>query len=444
MDSPEGLNIPEARQAIASGALDPLDLVEACLRRIEKTEPELQAWLTIDEEGALAQARSAAGRRDRPLGGIPLAIKDIIDVAGLPTTAASKILAGNVARSDAAVVERLRSAGAIVLGKTNTQEFAYGFSTPPTVNPWDPSRIPGGSSGGSAAAVAASQCLGALGTDTGGSIRVPSALCGVCGLKPRQGAVPVDGVIPLAPSLDVVGPIAATVEDLVPMWQAISGRATRLDDRRPRIAAPGAESLPPLDEDVERAYRDALEVLASFASSRIEVAMPSFEAFDLPRAAILMPQALEVHRSRGWWPARAAEYTEETRGYLSFAEGFFTPEMMAAGLAESRRLTALFISTLDEADVLVTPTVPCGAPTHEEAALKEEGSPRRPMALTLGRLTGPVNMAGLAALSVPCGFTSEGLPIGLQLIARDEETVLALGLRYEKESGRVFRRPPLA
>ena len=190
-----------------------VELLDEHLARIDASEPATRAWTAVDREGALAQARELDAEGPdpaRPLRGIPIGVKDVIDVAGLPTTAASRVLAGNVARSDAPVVARLRAAGAVIVGKTNTQEFAYGAVSPPTTNPWDPGRIPGGSSGGSGAALAAGHCLGALGTDTAGSIRIPAALCGVVGLKPRPGLVSLGGVIPLAPSLDVVGPMART------------------------------------------------------------------------------------------------------------------------------------------------------------------------------------------------------------------------------------------
>src|SRR5216683_4636792 len=205
-----------ARSALRSGALSAADVLSACLDRMEESEAVVRAWTACDPSGAMDEAGrlDAARRHDLPLWGTPIGVKDIIDVAAMPTTAASRVLAGNVAIADAPVVARLRAAGAVVLGKTNTQEFAYGAVTPGTSNPSDPSRIPGGSSGGSAAALAAGHCLGALGTDTAGSIRIPAALCGVVGLKPRAGRVPLDGIIPLAPSFDVVGPMAGTVADV--------------------------------------------------------------------------------------------------------------------------------------------------------------------------------------------------------------------------------------
>ena len=355
-------------------------------------------------------------------------------MAGLPTTAASRVLAGDAARSDAPVVARLRAAGAVIVGKTAMQEFAYGAVTPGTSNPWDPARIPGGSSGGSAAALAAGHCLGALATDTAGSIRIPAALCGVVGLKPRPGLVSLGGIIPLAPSFDVVGPMARTVADVAVLWEVLSGQRIDLGGGAGELRvgyAPKA-ALPEMEPEVASAYAEALGALGEVAGGTREADVIPFASFDAPRSAVLMWEALQVHRSRGWWPERANDYTEETRGYLASAEANLTPERVEAARAECRKLAARLVSALDDADVLATPTVPCVAPTREEAARRSEGSPRRPIVMKLTRIPGPVNVAGLAALSVPCGFGAAGLPVGLQLIGRDEETVLKMGAAYER------------
>lgn len=437
--TPADLTIPEALAALRRGELTPLELTDACLRRIEETDGAIRAWNLVDAEGARAQARRVEG----PLAGIPLGIKDIFDVQGLPTTASSKVLQGNIAGEDAPVVARLRKAGAVILGKTNTHEFAYGFVSAPTCNPWDPKRIPGGSSGGSAAAVATSQCLGAVGSDTGGSVRVPPALCGVYGLKPRWGIVPVEGVIPLAPTLDVVGPIERTAEGLTLLWDIIAGTSTELSLGEYRVGIPQTQSLGDIDSDVERVFNDAVEVLGSFAKIAHDIPHPAFESFDVPRAAILMPQALEVHHNRGWWPDRRDLYSEELQTYLTFTEGYFTPEVIGFGKEESEHLVAQMLEALQDVDVLATPTTPVTAPTHEQAALVEEGGLRREVALILGRYTGPANMAGLAAISIPCGFSSDGLPVGLQLIGRDEQTLLRIARAFEKETSWTERRPAL-
>ncbi|HWD71429.1 MAG TPA: amidase [Actinomycetota bacterium] len=410
-------------------------MLAACRDRIEQSEAGLGAWKAWDPRVAEAEAsRTDAARRDElPLWGIPIGIKDIIDVAGAPTTANSRVLAGTVPHADAPVVARLRAAGALILGKTATHEFACGTVTPGTSNPWDLGRIPGGSSGGSAAALAAGHCLGALGSDTAGSIRIPAALCGVVGLKPRPGQVRMDGVIPLAPSFDVVGPMARTVDDVAVLWEVLSGSPVDLGGAASlRVAFAPLDSLPELEAEVASAYALALEALGGIAASVREADVVPFASFDVPRGAILMSEALQVHRSHGWWPARAGDYTEETRHYLRYAERNLSPDAVEAARAECRTLAARLVSALDGADVLVTPTAPCVAPTHEEAAMPAEGRPRRPIGIKLTRIPGPVNVAGLAALSVPCGMAAGGLPIGLQLIGRDEETVLNLGTAYER------------
>ena len=435
------LNLTDAGRGLRSGALTPGIVLTACLGRVEASEGRVRAWRAVDVSGAWHQAEALeVADRDAPLWGIPIGVKDIVDVEGLPTTAASNVVSGGAAASDAPVVARLRAAGAVILGKTNTQELAYGVVCAPTSNPHDLARIPGGSSGGSAAALAAGHCLGALGTDTAGSIRIPAALCGVVGLKPRPGIVPSDGVIPLAPSFDVVGPMARTVADVAVLWEVLSGVAVDLAGGAGlRVAFAPASALPALDTKVAQAYPGAVASLRGMVASVREAEMIAFSAFDAPRSAILMWEALEVHCARGWWPARAGSYKEETRGYLEYAETHLSAETVESARAECEGLAARLLSALDDADVLVTPTVPCVAPTQEEAAARQAGRPRRPVVSKLTRIPGPVNVAGLAALSVPCPVGA-GLPVGLQLIGRDEETVLKLGSAYEQAAGTVPRR----
>jgi aspartyl-tRNA(Asn)/glutamyl-tRNA(Gln) amidotransferase subunit A len=439
MEPPPFPSLLEARAALASGAISPPEVVAAYLGQVDASEPALHAWAWLDREAAISQAErlDPAARRSAPLWGIPVGIKDLVDVVGMPTTAGSRVLAGNTAAADAPVVARLREAGAVIVGKTQTHEFGYGAVTPTTANPWDGDRIAGGSSGGSAVALVAGHCLGALGTDTAGSIRIPSALCGCVGLKPRPGLVTVSGVIPLAPTLDVVGPMGRSVADVALLWQVLSGEPAGpggVDDLKV-VSAPRS-SLPELEPGVASAYAGALDVLAGIAGGVPEAALVPLERFDAPRAAVLMWEALQVHRARGWWPARADDYTEETRGYLRHAERNLTAEAVEAARAECRRLAAQLISALDGADVLATPSVPCVAPTRVEADKRSESSPRRPVVMKLTRIPGPINVAGLAALSVPCGLGAGGFPVGLQLIARNEETVLRLGAAYEQATGR--------
>lgn len=434
---PPFASLSGARSALRSGAVSPIEVLAACRDRIEQSEAGVRAWRACDPGLARrgAEGMDAAQSAELPLWGIPIGIKDMIDVAGMATMGGSRVPAGTIAHADAPVVARLRAAGAVILGKTATHEFAYGAVTPGTSNPWDLGRIPGGSSGGSAAALAAGHCLGALGTDTAGSIRIPAALCGVAGLKPRPGQVCTEGVIPLAPGFDVVGPMARTVADVTLLWEVLAGRWVDLSGAGDlRVVFAPESALPELEPEVASAYAEALGALHGIAGRVREGDVAPFASFDGPRSVILMWEALQVHRSRGWWPDRAGDYTEETRGYLRHAEEHLSPEAVEAARDECRKLAGRLVSALDDADVLVTPTVPCVAPTHEEAAQRSEGSPRRPIVMKLTRIPGPVNVAGLAALSVPCGLGAGGLPIGLQLIGRDEATVLRLGSAYEREA----------
>jgi aspartyl-tRNA(Asn)/glutamyl-tRNA(Gln) amidotransferase subunit A len=436
--------IAQASRAIASGDLTPLELTQACLQRIEEADSQLKAFVTVDADGAIEQARSLNGERPRgPLHGVPIGIKDIIDVAGLTTTAGSRVLRQNMAMHDAPVVTKLRTAGAVIVGKTNTQEFAYGVVTPPTRNPWDRSRIPGGSSGGSAVAVATGMCLGALGTDTAGSIRIPAALCGVSGLKPRPGLVPVDGIIPLAPSLDVCGPIARTATDLGLMWNSLTGSKMGLDEHRAGIRIGISPSLfgeGELDEEVAGAVDDAVRLLCGRGGRRVEVDIPALSEWDYPRSIPLMAEALQVHREAGWYPDHADGYTDETVRALRYAENI-RPEKLVECYKALEGLTKRFLHAFDSTDVLIQPTTPVTAPSVNDSAVADEGH-RPPVTRSLTRICGPVNWCRLAAVSVPCGMSRTGLPIGMQIIARDEATALSVAALYQAHTD-FCRRPPI-
>jgi aspartyl-tRNA(Asn)/glutamyl-tRNA(Gln) amidotransferase subunit A len=424
-----------------------VELTRACLDRIGHLEPGLLAFTHIDESGARQQAEAATaelarGVRAGPLHGIPIAIKDLIDVAQLPTTASSRVLAGNVATADATVVTRLRAGRSVLIGKTNTQEFAYGVVTAPTRNPWDRTRIPGGSSGGSAVAVAGGMALGALGSDTAGSIRIPSALCGISGLKPRQDALPMDGIIPLSWTLDSGGPMARSAADLELMWQVLTGSEPGTE--RPaglRIATPGWDSLGDADSEVIDAVESAISVLGGAGARRVPVTLPSFELWDRPRNIVIATEALAAHREAGWYPQREGGYGEDLLRSLRYAEG-----ISGADVAVARRslgeLEQAWLTALENADVLALPTTPIPAPRPDEIARVKGQSFRPEVVIKLTRLCGPVNWCKLAAASVPCGFTREGLPIGLQLVARDESTVLSTGRLYQARTDFHARRPP--
>jgi aspartyl-tRNA(Asn)/glutamyl-tRNA(Gln) amidotransferase subunit A len=444
---PADLDIASSAKAIASGELSPSELTAACFSRIEELEPTIKAFVTLDREGAQEQARKLTEELARsgprsPLHGVPVGIKDLVDVEGLPTTASSRVLEGNLASSDATVVADLRAAGAVIVGKTNTQEFAYGVVSAPTRNPWDPSRIPGGSSGGTAAAIAAGMTLGGIGTDTAGSIRIPASLCGIGGLKPRPDVISLDGVIPLSPSLDACGPMARTVSDLQLLFEAIGGRPGEHDPQRLRVAVPESSDVAGASPEVARAVDSAVASIVDAGPGRVTVDLEPFGEWDKPRSMTLMREALEVHRSRGWYPQRSDRYSDETLGSLRYAEQL-TPEKVEAFRAPLAGLMANLNAVFDHADVLALPTTQVTAPTVEESAARDDGH-RTPVVRNLTRICGPVNVCRLAALSIPCGFDDNGLPIGLHLVGRNEGILLALAELYQTLTDWHTKRPTKA
>jgi aspartyl-tRNA(Asn)/glutamyl-tRNA(Gln) amidotransferase subunit A len=458
------LTIAEAARLIRTRAIAPVDLVEAMLARIETHDGRVRAFLHVAGDQALAEARTAghtpAGGEDRgPLHGVPIAIKDIVDVAGMPTTAGSRVLAGNVASEDAALVAALRRAGAMIVGKTNTHEFAYGVITPPTRNPWDLTRIPGGSSGGSAAALSAGMAYGAVGTDTAGSIRLPAALCGVVGLKPTYGRVSRCGIIPLSWSLDHAGPMARSVTDVALLLEAmVAGKdpcdpaaagpplpdlsaALRADVRGLRVGVPRPYFYDRLEPSVATVVAEALRTLAGLGMELREVALPRVElTFALGRA-IQRPEASAYHRRQ---LREVPElYGDELRGDLEVGELFLATDYIHAQRVRAE-LRAQWLEVMDRLDVLATPTVPVGAP-RAAGTTAQEGPTSGSVKGTLLHNTYPANLVGFPALSLPCGLTAERLPVGLHLIGRpfDEATVLRAGHAYETATAWHTMHPPL-
>ena len=455
---PTDLTIAEAQRLVRRRDLSPLELVEAYLARIRRLDDRLNAFVTVTEERAVERARAleaelAAGRWRGPLHGIPIALKDNIDTAGVLTTAASAVFADRVPDEDAEVVTRLEAAGAIVLGKLNMHEFAYGGTsafthTGPVRNPWDTDRIPGGSSGGSGAAVAARLCAGALGTDTGGSVRIPAAHCGIAGLKPTYGLASIRGIVPLSVSLDHVGPMCRSVADAALMLQPMAGYdprgiasieaeipdyagALRRRTSAMRLGVPRA-FYEDVDPQVLAAVERALGILGDLTAGTRDVELPP-----LPEARTVGVEAYAYHA--GLLEERRGLYAEST---LARIEG--GAEMSAADYAEARYQLALVrkavAAVFDDVDVLVTPTL-IELPVSIEAAM---ASPLEATA-TLIRNTAPFNGYGTPAITVPCGFSREGLPIGLQLCGRTlgEVDVLALAHAYEQATDWHERTPPL-
>jgi aspartyl-tRNA(Asn)/glutamyl-tRNA(Gln) amidotransferase subunit A len=454
------LSLQEAGAMVHRRAVSPVELTQGCLARIERLNPVLNAFITVTSDQALQQARDAEaeirkGKWRGPLHGVPIELKDLFDTAGVRTTAASGVFKDRVPSEDAEVVRRLRAAGAVLLGKLNMHEFAYGATSVasyfgPVHNPWKLDVIAGGSSGGSAAAVAAGLCYGALGTDTGGSIRLPAAYCGIVGLKPTYGRVSTRGVIPLAWSLDHVGPMCRSVADCALLLQAIAGYdphdsnsvdAPVLDYAqgvRARVAAlrlgiPRKLFFEQLDPEIEKAVNQAIEVLRKLTANVHDVQLPALEPQPLVDA--------EAYAYHAEYLAKMPEiYQRETRERLERGAKV-TAQAYIQGRRDLDRLRREVRGVFADVDFLVTPTTPVLPATIAESVPPptEPGS----RSLLLGRNTRLFNAYGLPAISVPCGFSKVGLPIGLQITGPylGEPIVLALAHAYEQATGWHTRRP---
>jgi aspartyl-tRNA(Asn)/glutamyl-tRNA(Gln) amidotransferase subunit A len=435
--------------------LSPVEVVRTLLGRIEADETNAFITVTAEralEEASLAEREIAAGRRKGPLHGIPIGLKDLVYTRDVHTTMGSSFFAEHVPDRSATVARRLEDAGSVLIGKTNTHEFAYGPTGDrsffgPTRNPRDTGKITGGSSGGSGAAVAANLCYGALGSDSGGSIRIPAALCGVVGMKPTFGRVSKTGVFPLAWSLDHVGPITRTVEDNALMLNAIAGHDpedlysvdpaaedfTRGLERGVQGAAIGLPSsfyFEHVDGEVEARVREAADLFASLGAEVREVEVSNLWDTLHAQRLILAAEAYAVHEER--------LETDPDRFDDQGLERLLNGENLKAfryANAQQRKLHSLreFENALRSIDVLLTPTVPIPAPEIGQRQTTIDGY-EEPVYSALTRLTGPTNLNGLPSLSVPCGTTSSGLPVGLQLIGRpfDELTLYRFGHAYEE------------
>ena len=457
---PTDLSIADAYPLVRSGRLSPVDLVDAYVERIRRLDVRLNSFVTLTEERAVARAREleaelAKGRWRGPLHGIPVALKDNIDTAGVLTTAASAVFAERIPDEDAEVVTRLTEAGAIILGKLNMHEFALGATSAithagPVRNPWDLDRIPGGSSGGSGAAVAARLCAGALGTDTGGSIRIPAAHCGIVGLKPTYDLASIRGIIPVSVSLDHVGPMCRTVADAALMLQALAGydprdiASIRADVPRYssalqrttstlRVGVPRTPFYDDVDSQILDAIERALHVLRELTASTQDV--------ELPPSSQTGPVFVEAYTYHaGSLDERRALYAASTLDFImrganvsatDYADARYQLELGRKAIADA----------FEEVDVLITPTL-VRLPASIEAALESPFEVTRIQA----RNTAPFNVYGIPTISIPCGFSREGLPIGLQISGQPfgELDVLALAHAYERATDWHNRTPPLA
>jgi aspartyl-tRNA(Asn)/glutamyl-tRNA(Gln) amidotransferase subunit A len=435
----------QVASALRRRQVSPVELVDAYLERIDATR-RLNAFITVTPERARREARRAekqlARNQPGPLLGVPLAIKDLFSTRGVRTTAGSRILQDWIPRRDATAVARLRTAGAILLGKTNLHEFAYGVTTANphwgvARNPRDQQRTPGGSSGGSAIAVVAGLCAGSVGSDTGGSIRIPAALCGCVGLKPTFGAVPLDGVIPLGWSLDHAGPISHTVADAGVLFEVMAARpAAGTAGRRLRIGVPQEFFFEGVDPGVARAVRTAIDELRGAGLRIRAVKLPEMELSVAAQLVTLRAEALAYHAR--WIRSHPRSYGRDTRVRLQLGTLVAASDYVLAQRARELMRGALR-RVFAEVDLLATPTVPITAPRLGERSVRL-GRQEEPVDGTLVRLTQAFNLTGVPALSVPCGLSS-GLPVGIQLAAPwDEEgRLLSVGILLEKVLGRGTR-----
>lgn len=441
----ERCSIRQIQPLVASGAVAARDLVEACLGQIAARNAELNAVVLVLADRARAEAERAdrearAGRPIGPLHGMPITLKDLIDLAGTPTTAASRVRAGAVAAADAPVVERLRRAGAIVIGKCNLHEFAFGTTNEdsafgPARHPADAARSPGGSSGGSAAAVAAGMCAASIGTDTGGSVRIPSAACGLVGLKPAFGEVPAAGVVPLAWSLDHVGPIARCVRDAWLLLDVMAGtepsppppRGAGLEGVRLGVLEP--YFCERLDPGVRRAFEAALDRLREAGAHVAPVALPHAPLVAPVYLHTVLAEAMAYHAPT--LDARPGDYAPAVRVRLELGRYVLAEDYVRAARGRAV-LRGEIDALLERVDALALPTLPVPAPRLGESSVEIDGQRESVRNATL-RLTQVFNLTGHPAITLPMGEAAPGLPAGLQLAGRAGATraLLAIAARCE-------------
>jgi aspartyl-tRNA(Asn)/glutamyl-tRNA(Gln) amidotransferase subunit A len=448
------LTLKKASDLLRTKAASPVDLTQACLKRIEKYNPSVNAFITVTREQALATAREMQteiqrGKWRGPLHGIPIALKDNIDTAGIRTTGASELFKDRVPSEDAEVAARLKAEGAILLGKLNLHEFAYGGSSTVTYygaihNPWALDRTTGGSSGGPAAAIAADLCFGALGTDTAGSVRIPASYCSLVGFKPTYGRVSIRGVIPLSWTLDHVGPMCKTVEDAALMLNVVAGydprdattvdvpvpdyaRALKTPTAKLRLGVPRAPFFDNLDPEVSKAVNTAIEVLRKLTAGIADASLPPSGN----PGQLWTPEAYVYHSK--WIKESPERYQPSTRAALQRGADFKADAYIRAR-NEVEQLRRDIRKVFTNLDLLITPTMPAPPPLLSNPG---GGSARN---------TSPFDVFGIPTISIPCGFTVGGLPIGLQISGApwNESAVLALAHAYEQATEWHTRRPKLA
>jgi aspartyl-tRNA(Asn)/glutamyl-tRNA(Gln) amidotransferase subunit A len=417
------VTIVDYARALRAGGATAERTTADCLAQIAARNAELNAFITVTADSALVQAREAdrelaAGRDRGPLHGVPISLKDLIDVEGVPTTAASRVRAAHIAASDAAVTARLRAAGAVLVGKTNLHEFALGTTNEdsaygPARHPLDPRRSPGGSSGGSAVAVATGMSLASIGTDTGGSIRIPSAMCGLVGLKPSLGEIPTAGVVPLSTTLDGVGPMARSVADARVVYHALRGESPGPHSgvRPQRLGIPRDYFLALLDRQVASVFERACDSIRAAGIAVVDVAIPHAGDLAAVYTHIVLAEAAAFHAAG--LEQRPDGYTPNVRLRLELGRAILAEDYLRA-LRGRERLRGEVDAALRGCDALLLPTVAVPA-TLLGVETVTVGATEEPVRNITLRLTQLFNVTGHPAITLPCGLTAEGLPVGLQL-----------------------------
>ena len=457
------LSLREVAAALRDRKTSPIELARLALARIGADEPRLNAYVRVTADLAMAAAQQAereqsAGIWRGELHGVPVAVKDLYDMAGLPTTCSSQVRHDHLASADSACVERLAQAGAVIVGKTHTHEFAYGIVTPTTGNPWNTAHIPGGSSGGSGATVAARGCFMAMGTDTGGSIRIPAALCGTVGLKPTYGRVSRFGIASLSWSLDHAGPLTRTVGDAAVTLGALAG----YDPRDPgsadvptgdylseleqgvkglRIGVPRNYFFDNVDAELARDVRAAIGRLAREGAVLVDVDIPMAGKIMPVEFGLCMPEASAYHQHA--LRTRRELYQEDVRALLETGEMIPAVDYIAA-LRVRTEMQAAWRKMFDGLDALVGPAVASPATRRDQLAVTWPDGTEEPVSSVFVRLSAPANVVGLPAVAVPCGLTAAGLPTSFQVIGKpfQEARILRIARAYERTADWSTRRPP--
>ena len=458
------LSLRDVAQRLRSKKVSPVEVTQACLDRIQAVEDKLTAFVLLTADAAMEAARQAereiaAGQWKGELHGVPVALKDLYDIKGLPTTSSSKVRANYVAADDSACTTRLQQAGAVIVGKTHTHEFAYGISTPTTRNPWNIEHMPGGSSGGSAAVLAARGCYMGMGSDTGGSIRIPASVCGTVGLKPTYGRVSRYGVTSLSWSLDHVGPLTRTVADAAVCLSALAGHdprdpgsadepvtdyAAALDKgvKGLRLGVPMNYYFDHLDPELEALVRAAIDRLRTEGVKIRDIEIPLADQIMAVEFGLCLPEASAYHMEM--LRDRPNDYQEDVRLLLEAGEMVPATRYIQA-LRVRQVMKDAWRRLFDQVDAVIAPAVASPATKVGQKTVTWSDGTEEPITPLFVRLSAPANVTGLPAMAVPCGFTQAGLPVGFQVIGRpfDEMTVIRIGDAYQRMTDWHTRAPAL-